>query len=400
MTILTDYNAFAGRHWETGSVHNYYAYRNVCAPHTGKPISEALLLGVSGGIVFGYFSFAYEGYDPYVAILTRNTFDPLDTMLSRLGVMQNVRQTTSPAKGTSNLVATLEEGIPAIVWADYFSLPYNAPEQDEMMWGMFPVVVYGLDETTAYLADRAGVGLTVSAETLLKSRTRVKKSKNRIATLEAPDFAKLPAAVTAGIWDTINLFTEKPPKGSRNNFGLQAYQHWIKLLTKPKQRKSWAKVFPSGRNLYCALTSTYERVAAFGQAKGGAEREQYADFLDEAALILDKPQLNAVAQLCRHSATLWHQLGAILLPDAVAGLGESRQLIDKRRDLFTEKGGDALDQIVATKEQLAEIKAGVSADFPLTQPQVDQLQQTIADHVQQIHDSERDMMTALKAAMS
>ena len=61
MPTLTDYTQFEGRHWDTGSVHNFYAYRGVTAPHTGKPISEALLLGISGGIVFGYFSFAYDG---------------------------------------------------------------------------------------------------------------------------------------------------------------------------------------------------------------------------------------------------------------------------------------------------------------------------------------------------
>ena len=69
MPILADYNHFGGRHWETGSVHNYYAYRGVTAPHTGEPYSEALLMGVSGGAVMGYFAFAYEGYDPMARIL-------------------------------------------------------------------------------------------------------------------------------------------------------------------------------------------------------------------------------------------------------------------------------------------------------------------------------------------
>jgi hypothetical protein len=54
--------AIIGRHWETGSVCNYFAYRGVKAPHTGQPYSEALLLGVSGGSSWGIF-FAYKGYD-------------------------------------------------------------------------------------------------------------------------------------------------------------------------------------------------------------------------------------------------------------------------------------------------------------------------------------------------
>jgi hypothetical protein len=49
---------------ENGSVHNFFAARGFTAPHTGEPYSEALLLGVSGGVTFGYFTFHYEGYDP------------------------------------------------------------------------------------------------------------------------------------------------------------------------------------------------------------------------------------------------------------------------------------------------------------------------------------------------
>ncbi|MCA9971464.1 MAG: hypothetical protein KC425_14665, partial [Anaerolineales bacterium] len=77
MTTLPTYNQFDGRHWETGTVRNFFAYRGVTAPHTGRPYSEALLLGVSGGLALGHFTFAYEGYDPQCNILTRNTFDPL-----------------------------------------------------------------------------------------------------------------------------------------------------------------------------------------------------------------------------------------------------------------------------------------------------------------------------------
>ena len=43
MPVLPNYHQFDGRHWETGSVYNYYDYWGVNAPHTGKPYSEALL---------------------------------------------------------------------------------------------------------------------------------------------------------------------------------------------------------------------------------------------------------------------------------------------------------------------------------------------------------------------
>ena len=51
MPILEDYKHFDGHHWETGCIYNFFDYRGLKAPHTGRPYSEALMLGVSGGII-------------------------------------------------------------------------------------------------------------------------------------------------------------------------------------------------------------------------------------------------------------------------------------------------------------------------------------------------------------
>ncbi|MSQ09868.1 MAG: hypothetical protein EXR52_02520 [Dehalococcoidia bacterium] len=68
---------------------------------------------------------------PHVVILTRNTFDPLDRVLTSLGVVQDVRKTTSPTKAVSNLVQALEQGAAPLVWADVCSMPYNTNHQVE-----------------------------------------------------------------------------------------------------------------------------------------------------------------------------------------------------------------------------------------------------------------------------
>ena len=314
MPILSDYRQFDGRHWETGAVRNYFDYRGVVAPHTGRPYSEALLLGVSGGVVMGYFSFAYENYPPQARILTRNTFAPWDTMLSRLGVAQNVYQTAKPDRAVATLTTALDEGTPAIVWADQWSLPHNGLAYDRGMWWMAPVLVYGYEAGVAHMADRARVGLTCTAAELAAARGRVKQDKHRLVTLEAPDPDKLAAAVSAGIWDTIRLYTEAPPRGSKNNFGLAAFLYWADLLTRPKMRLGWERVFPAGAPLLDGLTSACTDIAIFGK-EGGAERDVYADFLDEAAAILGRPGLTAAAGRFREAAAAWDGLAAALLPD-------------------------------------------------------------------------------------
>ena len=402
MTILTDYDQFTGRHWETGSVANYFAGRGFKAPHTGQSYSEALLLGVSGGAVMGYFSFAYEGYDPMARVLTRNTFDPWDTMLSRLGVAQTVHQTAKPDAAVRNLLDALEEGTPAIVWADMWSLPYNGLEWDKGMWAMFPVLVYGYNAAgdQVHIADRARVGLKTTTGELAAARGRAKNNKHRLITLEAPDPGKLAAAVSAGIWDCIRLYTENPPKGSKNNFGLAALRWWAELLAKPKSRLSWEREFPAGPKMLAGLTSAYSDIALFGKEAGNfADRALYADFLDEAADLLSRPVLREAAVRFRAAAAEWGRLAGLLLPGDVPLLGETQELLDRRHTAFLDRGNDAGPEMRAIDARLAAIRTSAD-DFPLSPSEVEVQRARMASQILVIHDVEAAAVDTLKAAMA
>lgn len=399
MPTLANYNQFDGLHWETGSIRNALDYQGIKAPHTGKPISEALLMGISGGAVMGYFSFAYEGYDPHVVILTRNTFDPWDRMLSRLGIVQEVRQTSKADKAVTNLVQTLEEGSVPIVWADVCSMPYSAMYQLEGYWHMYPHIVYSYEaaQDRVLIADRSRVGLEITLEQLAIARGRVKKNDHRIVTLDLPGFEKLALAVRLGINDCIKLYNEKPPKGSKDNFGFAAYKRWIEVLTKPKARLSWAREFLPGRKLYSGLITTYTSIMVDGK-DGQAERQMFADFLDEAAIILQKPGLNDVAHQYRNAGKAWNELATALLPDSVPLLKEARETIWNSFQGFLNQGADDA-RLQSRHARLGEIKAQVSADFPLSAGEVADLQQNIADHVRQIYEIEFDAVGELQRVM-
>ena len=213
---------FTGRHYETGSIQNALAMQGVKAPHTGKPYSEALLLGISGGIAFGYFTFEYKGYLPHVAMLPRNTFSPFTTILERLGIAQDIQQTNKAEIAERNLTQALESGLFPLVWADQFSLPYNDLSPADMMWNMIPSLAIETDGQSVAMVDRSSQPFHVSMRELTKARGRVKEDKNKLMTLDAPQTTKLAAAVHKGICQTISLFTEEPPKGGRDNFGFAA----------------------------------------------------------------------------------------------------------------------------------------------------------------------------------
>ncbi|MCB9450804.1 MAG: DUF4872 domain-containing protein [Anaerolineaceae bacterium] len=400
MPILENYHAFAGRHWETGSLANALTYAGVNAPHTGQPMSEALLMGIAGGIVFGYFTFDYTGFDPILALLTRNTFDPLTTLLDRLAWPREVRQTTDPELATKNLVNTLENGSPAIVWADTFSLPYNALGREEQYWAMNPIVVYGYEGDTAYIADRSSQPLTVTAAELSQARARVKKDKFRLMVLDSPDMSKLPSAIQKGIWQTISLYTEQPPKGRKENFGSAALQYWARMLTNTRHKQSWTRYFPAGSRLYAGLTSGFRWIHGWQGAAHGAERGLYADFLEEAAAILNNPVLGTVAEQFRACKMAWDELGRALLPESVSLFKETRELLTRNHDLFNEQGDTSRSERIAIKARLKVLRTAVETDFPLSDAEISDLYTHLADLVLKLHDQESDAIQALQAAMA
>ena len=400
---------FTGRHYETGSVHNALALQGVKAPHTNAPYSEAFLLGVSGGIAFGYFTFEYKGHLPHVALLTRNTFDPSQTMLERLGVEQQVLQTTKPEIAEKNLRDVLASGLPALVLADECSLPYSS-KRGSAYWNMIPLVVYGLDGDEALVADRTARPFRVKMEALTQARARVKDDKFRIVTLGSPQTSKLVSATQKGIWQCISLFTDKPPKGARRNFGFAAYEHLAEMLVNKRNKQSWERLFPAGAKLLNALAGTAEAKGVFAPpgmftwiqhfgAADGAERALYADFLDEAALLLENKSLSAAAKQFRVSHKKWLAFAEALLPSSIPALAEAKKLLLQKHHAFVENGDDALEEITTINSRLKKIEAEMADHFPLTAAQTADFRAGLREHLLGIADAEKVAVELLQECM-
>ncbi len=395
-----------GRHVETGSLANALALRGVKAPHTGQPYSEALLLGISGGIAVGYFIFEYQGHLPHLALLTRNTFDPLETLLDRLALPREVQQTTNAAQGQANLTAALDSGHAPLVWVDMFSLPYNHLRSGPDNYGMFPLTVVGQDGDVFLVADGSRRPFPLTAEELSQARGRVKKDRFRLMTVEPPDPARLPAAVQKGLWQCVNLYTEAPPRGSRNNFGFAALAHWSKMLTNQRHKQCWARVFPPGPRLYQALAGSvhqpglYAWIMTYYTTGADADRATYADFLDEAAVLLERPALREAGAHFRRSAQAWYALAVAALPDDVPLLRESRELLARRHKLRVDKGPAADADIVQIHARLSELEHQAAADFPLTAAQSAELLAGLARQVDEIAAIEQEAVRALTAALA
>ena len=401
MPTLENYSQFEGRYWDTAAIRNALDYQGVNAPHTGQPFTEAMLLGISGGVTFGYFTFHYKGYDPQVNLLTRNTFGPMEAIFDRMGINRDARQTASADKGRQNLINALEEGYAPVASPDMWLLPYNALPYDEGMWGGMPLVIFGYepDAGEAHISDRSRVALTVRAEDLDKARGRIKKEKHRLLLLGHPDEAKLADAVRQGLEDCVRLMTEKPPKGSAKNFGLRALAHWGDMLEKTS-KGSWAREYPTGRPLLAVLISSYTFLGpAFGKTMA-AERDVYAGFLDEAATVLGSPALENVALRYRNAGDAWRGLLDALLPETTPFLSDVRENIDRKTHLFIEGGAAQLDEIVACNERIEAAKTASESDFPMTDAEIADLRDDIRCQLANVRDAEQEAVGALKAALA
>jgi hypothetical protein len=95
-----------GRHPDTAALTRLLAALGVTDPSSGRPLTEAMALGVAGGIGFAYFVFEYEELTTLYLGGRLNAFvqkqDATEAALARLGVPAQIRRTSGPATTPSS----------------------------------------------------------------------------------------------------------------------------------------------------------------------------------------------------------------------------------------------------------------------------------------------------------
>ena len=199
--------------------------------------------------------------------------------------------------------------------------------------GGYPVVVYGEAGGRMRVDDRGLAPLTVARDVLDAARARVGSYKHRLCVIE-PDREVLGAdelrtAVRAGLADAAEHLA-----AASDSFGLPAWRKWSRMMTATRGAKAWPRVFAERRGLAGALLSTYEGIEPVG-LDGGHLRGLYADFLDEAAALLEEPRLAGAAVAWRAAGELWHELAELVLPP-----GRVRELLVEVHAHVVERGDE------------------------------------------------------------
>lgn len=397
MLQVQGYNQFGGQHSESAALRNVLAHVGINNPHTGEPFSEAMLFGIAGGIGLAYFVFEFNHTITFF-IGTRLTTPKQDFVrdaAERLGVQVEVKQTAGSKGAAKHLQEALSAGQPAIVFVDRANLPYQGYPADRIGHYMHNVVVYGLDEAedVALIGDLAAAPMTATATELSAARARQTTQKNRLLTV-SPDSVidDLPAAIRAGIASC----TEAMLHPEISNFGLKALVKWAGMISNRKDKKGWPQLLNDPGKLYDALKSVYFNIEVY-DTPGGGYRGLYADFLQEAAAVLNQPDLNDVAAQYLDLASQWTTLAETALPDESAPLRQTRELLNRKADLYLQQGMDGVVELHQIEAQLAELRACIDDD---SMAGANDIPARLREHIVQLREGETAAINALKHIVS
>ncbi|HEX5589589.1 MAG TPA: BtrH N-terminal domain-containing protein, partial [Candidatus Limnocylindrales bacterium] len=394
-----------GLHPDTSMIANILANQGVRSELTGRPLSEAAILGAGGGLGAGYILWEFRARA--AAILTlgfRNQWQYpavpgwLAKTADRLAIRLDVHETGGPAGARMALDAILDTGRPVIAYVDQQVIgTWGQPAELSGVTG-YPVVVVGRLGDDGYLVDDRGkAALEVPATTMVAARARIGTWRNRLVELTPPGrvvpAASLRAAFRAGLEDQVDHL-----RAPSDSFSLPTWRKWSRLLTDTRNPKAWSRVFPGGRGLFGALLSIVEAVDGTIGAQGGHLRELYADFLDEAAPTLDAPALNDAARAWRTAADLWEDLADAAVPADLDGAVDVVEAAEALHD-GAMAGEPGRAGVADAAGKLWSARAAYAGELPLEPARIEALYADLGERISRIYQAECEAVESTAAAI-
>ena len=393
------YTQLGGVHPETATMTNVLANQGFVSPHNGRPLSEAMVFGIAGGLGCGYILWEFKKYDSAILVMGfqnkwNYTSEFMQNFCDRVGVQATFSETGGAKTAVKNLDNALADGRFPIAWVDQEKLPYFYLRP--MYSGCFGhfVTVFGQEDGRYLLDDRAQKPLTVDADTFSEARGRIGSYKNRLLVIEnqGSDF-DLPAAIMAGLEDCVDYMSR-----NSQSFALPVYKKWAKMMTDPKNKKGWPVVFKEKVGLYSTLRSLHEGIKLFGTAGGGL-RGLYADFLTEAGGVLNLSGLGEAAEQYRDVARLWRDFADAVLPDHIAPLKETKTLLAQKYSLFLANGAGADAELRQLSQQLQGLEEELNGHFPISDDDMLSLFNQMKTDLEKIYAAEQAALATLAGAI-
>ncbi len=390
---MTDYS---GVHDVTAALKNTLAAMGVTAPDIGQPLNEALLLGIGGGLGAGYLMFQFQSHGSAAILVMgfRNRWnymtESMSNTLDRLNIAYDIHETSGQKGALTALRDAVAANLPVITWADKAHLPYQALPERLKGHSAQIVAVHAFDGEIAHVSDLAPALWTVAAADLAAARAQIPSDKNRILVVHSVQPFDLQEAVRAGITDHIEHLSR-----DSETFSVPVWKKWARLINDRKNKKSWHVMFAERKGLLQTLSDVYEGIRHDG-TDGAGLRALYADFLDQAEVLLDQPRLKDAATAYRAAAQAWIAFAESALPANVPAFADRAATIDARYAALNTNNVQEVQRIASLLEDQS---SAAKSEFPLDDAGVDDLFADMQTKLNAVYDTEVAALAALTTAV-
>lgn len=391
---IKNYKFLGGRHSETSGIKNILFNLGIKSKLDDQPYTEEFLLGVGGGIRSSYFIFELKS-GPLLAIGARHLLESnnfIQDICRRLKVPAVLKESTSKKLAYNDLISTLQEGLPALIWTDLASMPYYYYPEEMIKYFIHVLVVTGFDEkkNKFIIDDRSVMPLRVDAEALENARCAISSLKNRVLVVKPPLHSpNLKNAISEGIRQCCDGMLHPKLK----NFGLESLKEWAQALISKDNRHSWINIFADGGDLYQALMNVYFFIS--NATDGSALRQMYSEFLKSSHQILPQLNLQESSEHFNEISKLWTKLADTALNDSVPLFKETKEKLIRRSTLFNELGQKANSELKSTTKHIFRLKKEASKEFPLNTQEMADLLNEMRKIILNIYDQEKIAIEAL-----
>lgn len=320
--IIQNFNHKMAAHCESGTITSLLN-------HGGLSITEPLVFGIASGIFFGYFhkmkSFTFPTF------IVRNKPGQMRTNIEkRIGVHFKTYDFKDPVKGQQTLDQLLLQNIPTAAQVDFFYMDY-VPSWERVHINVHFLVVAGKEDSKYNISDAYFPRMVeLDASSLEKGRFAGgnMSPKGFIFHLD-----KLPAdidykkAITKGISKAC-FYMLKIPIPFLGITGMRMFARKV---------VEWPKFARDTEHLSHEIMKI--NILLEDQGTGGAGfRFMYATFLQQAASIIDKPELKDLSDELMKIGDGWREISLFS-----ARIGKNRDLGPDKLKMLSEMIYDRAD---------------------------------------------------------
>jgi hypothetical protein len=277
-----------------------------------------------------------------------------------------------------------------ITWVDKAFLPYRKLPSRLKSFFNHQVTVYARDGRLwrLYIDDLSCEPFEIREKTFTKGRANLSQNNFLMMTVKAM-YPLSQREMRQNLIESIQNCAAQLTRPMKTT-GISSFETWAEKLKDRTDHQSWAQIFKGQKGLYTALRTVHESIRSDG-TEGFALRRMYADFLHQAATILNNPAYNAAAGQYLQLSNHWANLAENALPSRIPVFDRAKNLLNEKHLAYQKHQMTTYDKTIKT---LGILETEIEKAFPLDAYETGQLYQKLSRQVKLI--AELELSAALR----